>query len=233
MRVTNRTTRSSPPRLAAPRMFSRLPRRGRDPIWRCATPSDGFSGSGSTSSSLPSTRERRRATRRSRRLPREQGSATSRAVIRAWWQPSFATARLATRSSLRGKTARRSRVRRPGRWPCVQTHWCVNRSQGTRNVARFRASAWYQGRPCSRITTPLARSGIRPRAKPCLAAVLIGVDERTCALWEAGVWRCVGAGAVTVYSPGGDAVRVESGNRRGDSATVDGGLTTAVARARS
>lgn len=41
--------------------------------------------------------------------------------------------------------------------------------------------------------------------------VLIGVDERTCALWEAGMWRCLGAGAVTVYSPGKDAVRVGSG----------------------
>ena len=51
-----------------------------------------------------------------------------------------------------------------------------------------------------------------PSAREALPdAVLIGVDERTCALWEAGVWRCLGAGAVTVYSPGGDAVRVESG----------------------
>ena len=55
-----------------------------------------------------------------------------------------------------------------------------------------------------------------PSAREALPdAVLIGVDERTCALWEGGVWRCLGAGAVTVYSPGVDALRVRSG-------TVDG-----------
>jgi cyanophycinase len=51
-----------------------------------------------------------------------------------------------------------------------------------------------------------------PSARQALPdAVLIGVDERTCALWEAGMWRCLGAGAITVYSPGGDDVRVGSG----------------------
>jgi cyanophycinase len=51
-----------------------------------------------------------------------------------------------------------------------------------------------------------------PSAREALPdAVLIGVDERTCALWEGGVWRCLGAGAVTVYSPGAEAVRVGSG----------------------
>lgn len=55
-----------------------------------------------------------------------------------------------------------------------------------------------------------------PSAREALPdAVLIGVDERTCALWEAGVWRCLGPGAVTVYTPGTDAVRVQPG-------TVDG-----------
>ncbi len=50
-----------------------------------------------------------------------------------------------------------------------------------------------------------------PSAREALPdAVLIGVDERTCALWEAGVWRCLGAGAVTVYSPGAGAVRAQS-----------------------
>jgi cyanophycinase len=41
-------------------------------------------------------------------------------------------------------------------------------------------------------------------------AVLIGVDERTCALWESGSWRCLGAGAVTVYVPGQEPVRSAS-----------------------
>lgn len=51
-----------------------------------------------------------------------------------------------------------------------------------------------------------------PSAREALPdAVLIGVDERTCALWEAGTWRCFGAGAVTVYSPGAGATRVGSG----------------------
>jgi len=51
-----------------------------------------------------------------------------------------------------------------------------------------------------------------PSAREALPdAVLIGVDERTCALWEEGTWRCLGAGAVTVYTPGADAVRVVSG----------------------
>jgi cyanophycinase len=38
-------------------------------------------------------------------------------------------------------------------------------------------------------------------------AVLIGVDERTCALWESGSWRRLGSGAVTVYVPGEEPVR--------------------------
>ena len=55
-----------------------------------------------------------------------------------------------------------------------------------------------------------------PSAREALPdTVLIGVDERTCALWEGGVWRCLGAGAVTVYSPGADAVRVGSGTVEG------------------
>jgi cyanophycinase len=55
-----------------------------------------------------------------------------------------------------------------------------------------------------------------PSAREALPdAVLIGVDERTCALWEAGVWRCLGAGAVTVYYPGAEAVRVGSGTIEG------------------
>jgi cyanophycinase len=51
---------------------------------------------------------------------------------------------------------------------------------------------------------PSARAGLPD-------AVLIGIDERTCALWEAGAWRCLGAGAVTVYIPGRAAVALTSG----------------------
>jgi cyanophycinase-like exopeptidase len=51
-----------------------------------------------------------------------------------------------------------------------------------------------------------------PSARAALPdTVLIGIDERTCALWEAGTWRCLGAGGVTVYVPGTEAVRVETG----------------------
>jgi len=42
-------------------------------------------------------------------------------------------------------------------------------------------------------------------------AVLIGVDERTCALWRSGTWHCVGAGGVTVYTPGIESVRYATG----------------------
>ncbi len=42
-------------------------------------------------------------------------------------------------------------------------------------------------------------------------AVLIGVDERTCALWRSGTWECLGAGGVTVYAPGIESVRYASG----------------------
>lgn len=44
-----------------------------------------------------------------------------------------------------------------------------------------------------------------PSARAALPdAVLIGIDERTCALWETGEWRCLGSGGITVY-PGGEA----------------------------
>jgi cyanophycinase len=42
-------------------------------------------------------------------------------------------------------------------------------------------------------------------------AVLIGIDERTCAMWESGEWRCMGVGGVTVHVPGKEAVRSVSG----------------------
>jgi cyanophycinase len=42
-------------------------------------------------------------------------------------------------------------------------------------------------------------------------AVLIGVDERTCALWRSGTWQCLGAGGVTVYAPGIESVRYATG----------------------
>jgi cyanophycinase len=51
-----------------------------------------------------------------------------------------------------------------------------------------------------------------PSARAALpAVVLIGVDERTCALWEAGVWRCLGSGGVTVYRDGESSARYRSG----------------------
>ena len=55
-----------------------------------------------------------------------------------------------------------------------------------------------------------------PSARAALPdAVLIGIDERTCALWDAGGWRCLGAGAVTVYVPGREAGPVLSGELEG------------------
>ena len=51
-----------------------------------------------------------------------------------------------------------------------------------------------------------------PSARAALPhTVLIGIDERTCALWESGSWRCLGAGGVTLYIPDAPAVRVASG----------------------
>lgn len=51
-----------------------------------------------------------------------------------------------------------------------------------------------------------------PSARAALPdAVLIGIDERTCALWESGSWRCLGAGGVTVYVPGSPAAHATSG----------------------
>lgn len=55
-----------------------------------------------------------------------------------------------------------------------------------------------------------------PSARAALPnATLIGVDERTCALWQSGTWRCLGAGAVTVYTPGQDQVRFMTGEIAG------------------
>ncbi|HVC03340.1 MAG TPA: Type 1 glutamine amidotransferase-like domain-containing protein [Candidatus Acidoferrales bacterium] len=52
-----------------------------------------------------------------------------------------------------------------------------------------------------------------PSAREALPeAILIGIDERTCALWEAGIWRCVGAGSVTVYRDADAADRYRSGS---------------------
>lgn len=51
-----------------------------------------------------------------------------------------------------------------------------------------------------------------PSARAALPdTVLIGIDERTCALWESGSWRCLGAAGVTVYVPGAPAARIASG----------------------
>lgn len=50
-----------------------------------------------------------------------------------------------------------------------------------------------------------------PTARAALGdAVLIGVDERTAAVWQAGTWRAMGSGAVTVHGPAG-SVRHASG----------------------
>ena len=51
-----------------------------------------------------------------------------------------------------------------------------------------------------------------PSARAALPdAVLIGIDERTCALWDSGAWRCLGPGGVTLYVPGSAPVRATSG----------------------
>ncbi len=51
-----------------------------------------------------------------------------------------------------------------------------------------------------------------PSARAALPdAILIGVDERTCALWETGTWRCLGSGSVTVYQHGELSARYPSG----------------------
>jgi cyanophycinase len=51
-----------------------------------------------------------------------------------------------------------------------------------------------------------------PSARAALPdSVLIGIDERTCAMWESGEWRCMGAGGVTVCLPTKEAVRSMSG----------------------
>jgi hypothetical protein len=42
--------------------------------------------------------------------------------------------------------------------------------------------------------------------------VLLGLDERTAAVWQAGAWRALGDGAVTVIV-GGSRRRFEAGSR--------------------
>lgn len=55
-----------------------------------------------------------------------------------------------------------------------------------------------------------------PSARAALPdATLIGVDERTCALWQSGAWRCLGAGAVTVYAPGQERARFTTADVEG------------------
>jgi cyanophycinase len=49
-------------------------------------------------------------------------------------------------------------------------------------------------------------------ARPRDDAILVGVDERSAAIWHEGVWRASGSGAVTVLS-NGDARRHEHGER--------------------
>jgi cyanophycinase len=56
-----------------------------------------------------------------------------------------------------------------------------------------------------------------PSARAALpGSILIGVDERTCALWHAGAWRCLGAGGVTVYRG------AEARDRYGSGTEIDG-----------
>ncbi len=51
-----------------------------------------------------------------------------------------------------------------------------------------------------------------PSARVALPeAALVGIDERTCALWRSGAWHCLGAGTVTVYVPGTDRVSYATG----------------------
>ena len=52
-----------------------------------------------------------------------------------------------------------------------------------------------------------------PSAREALPdAILIGIDERTCALWDAGAWRCAGAGGITVYRDADAGDRYRSGS---------------------
>ncbi|HUZ69854.1 MAG TPA: Type 1 glutamine amidotransferase-like domain-containing protein [Candidatus Saccharimonadales bacterium] len=56
-----------------------------------------------------------------------------------------------------------------------------------------------------------------PSARGALPeATLIGVDERTCALWDTRAWRCLGSGCVTVYH------RAEASGRFVSGSEVDG-----------
>ncbi|MGA7988966.1 MAG: Type 1 glutamine amidotransferase-like domain-containing protein [Candidatus Dormiibacterota bacterium] len=52
-------------------------------------------------------------------------------------------------------------------------------------------------------------------------ATLIGIDERTCALWDDGIWRCMGPGAITVYRDDDTTVRYRSGVLEGMPAPSD------------
>jgi cyanophycinase-like exopeptidase len=53
------------------------------------------------------------------------------------------------------------------------------------------------------------------RLKPSPDIALLGIDERSAAVWSEGVWRAMGAGGVTVIA-GGERRRFESGT------TIDG-----------
>jgi cyanophycinase len=55
-----------------------------------------------------------------------------------------------------------------------------------------------------------------PSARSALPeATLIGIDERTCAVWQEGTWRCLGSGVVTVYASGTSSSRQASGEIAG------------------
>ena len=215
-RATNRTTRCSPPRLAVPRTCSRPPRRGRDPEMAVRHAQAMVSAiRARRSSSLPCTREAQ---------ARDPALAEIAAGAGFCYLPGGDPGPGGNRPSRQPgrqrahrrveETARRWRVRRPARWRCVQTRWCVNRS---RAHATSRGPGPRRGATDAAVLPHHDTFGAKwyPSARAALPdAVLIGVDERTCALWEAGIvampgrrWRS------PCTSLGGDAVRVGVGSR--------------------
>jgi hypothetical protein len=49
-------------------------------------------------------------------------------------------------------------------------------------------------------------------AAPELRAVVVGVDERSAAVWSGGAWHATGPGAVSTFTPEGDERRWASGS---------------------
>ena len=196
---------------AAPRMSSPPRRRDRARRWPSGMRRRGLDDSGWTSSSSPSTRRRRRVTRRLRRAAARAGfcylpggdpglvasvlrdSPVGNAIISAWRNGAALAGSSAgamalcaatlVRQSFPGHTERRA-------LPGLDV---VHGAAVLPHHDTFGAK-WY---PSARAALP--------------DAVLIGIDERTCALWDSGAWRCLGAGGVTLYVPGSASVRATSG----------------------